>query len=214
MVEQALAQSVDRTTDSQNFASRPNGIFTTATRTISQGIMNITTTPLSSLWSALSPHLAPLWKGWNRRLSLSDTVRQSSAVRLLLREARVRANASRVVLYQFHNGGVFLNKKPRWYLAIADEALAPNIGPAILGDVSTLASRCFGLIDQFWDAEGAPRVSPYSSSPSSQPPRGVKLPIVVVESMEHGFVRACLIKAGVKKLAQAPSRTITGSAVT
>ena len=116
------------------------------------------------------------------------------------------ANASRVVLYQFHNGGVFLNKNPQWYLAVADEALAPNIGPAILGDVSTLASRCFGLIDQFWDAEGAPRVSPYSPSPSSQPRRGVKPPIVDVEWMEPGFARACLIKSGVKKLVQAPIR--------
>ena len=141
-----------------------------------------------------------------RRLSLGDTVRQSSAIQQLLSEARVTADASRVVLYQFHNGGVFSNKQPRWYLAVAGESLAPNAGPAILGDVSTLASRCSELINRLWDAEAAPGISRCSPLLLCQTRSDLKLPIVDVAMMESGYAKACLIKAGVKKLVQAPIR--------
>ncbi len=80
-----------------------------------RGTMNIFTAPRSNLWSRLSPLLTPLMRGWTKpRLSLSDTVKQAGAIRQLIHEARVSSDASRVVLYGFHNGGVFLSNQPRW----------------------------------------------------------------------------------------------------
>ncbi len=152
--------------------------------------MNIFTAPRSNLWSRLSPLLTPLMRGWTKpRLSLSDTVKQAGAIRQLIHEARVGSDASRLVLYGFHNGGVFLKNQPRWYLAVVNEALASNIGPAILGDDPILASRCIGFIDQFWDVEYAPDVPRCASSLSYQRKSEAELSTRDVASMEHGFVR-------------------------
>jgi hypothetical protein len=131
----------------------------------------------------------------NHRATLPGVIRQTVVIGNLLGEFRNATGARWAAIFQFHNGGVFLNQNPQWRLACTYERA--DAGDPLLGVhfSGMLVSRAMELVQHlFLDSRTVPYVHAL----------GEGLYLLDVIRMEAGFVRSTFEQGGVERLVQGP----------
>lgn len=142
------------------------------------------------LWNLLRP-IADVWgriiglrienrtdAKYNAMLAAME---RSSKARALLAELRVKLNADRVSLFEFHNGGVFSNSNPIWRVALTTEASGPGVQPADMARQPIIAGMLIDILNPLLAGRAKDRpIRPYK-----------------VNEMEPSFARSTLEANGV-----------------
>jgi hypothetical protein len=133
----------------------------------------------------------------NHRGTLNGVVSHAVAIGKVLGGLRDATGAPWAAVFQFHNGGIFINQHPQWRIACTHERAAPRL--CWLGDhfSGVFVSRTMELVRHLFVSAGdLPHVQSCG--------KGVF--VLTTDKMEAGFVRSVLEEGGVTRLIQGSLR--------
>ena len=142
--------------------------------------------------------------------NLIGFVKQSKAIYEKLLEARVRLDAARVFVSQFHNGEYFSGDSPVWRVSRTYETTADGVAEMLAPGAKERRSLVEDVMVQYiWELVEAFFVEPSSSGVdivSVPSDNGQSRPViyVVTENLDTGWVKQLLEYQGVKSRAVSP----------
>jgi hypothetical protein len=143
--------------------------------------------------AVLRPIMRVLGRWMRKHISLKQTLELNHEIDSKMTELRVRSGAHRVCLFQFHNGGVFSNKKPQFRVVCTNEMCGPGVGTHPALDHPIMASRVIDLISPLFALPELPDggCCPFRSHINRE------IYTIEVSKMRQGFARHMLERAGV-----------------
>jgi len=136
-------------------------------------------------------------------------IERDSKIREILVELRIRVNADRTCLQQFHNGNVFSTNNPIWRFSCTHESVSPGISSEIgrLQDIK--ASTVIETLRVLWNEDypsGITKISPEAcqTCPTKCHQFGRKLIFIDVKNLEDGYSKSIFKEQGIKYALKVP----------